>query len=115
MPEIQNTIIYLMLLNGILFLSLNFVAHSIIFPEPKGSKKFGYTLIVTVISAFSVQQAFRAFISLDFDPQHATKVLLGGFIVPVFLVSLVYFRIRRNREESSSREPPPAKKKSENH
>ena len=115
MPENQNTIIYLMLLNGILFLSLNFIAYSIIFPGSMGSKRLGYTLIVTAISAFFVQQEFRALVSLDFDPQKAKNVLLGGFIIPVFFVSLVYYRIRRNRNETSGQNAPTIKKKDENH
>ena len=98
MTENQNTIIYLMLLNGILFLNLNFIAYSIIFPGPTGSKRLGYTLIVTVLSALFAQQEFRALLSLDFASQNVVKVLLGGFIIPVFLVSLVHYRIRRNRE-----------------
>ena len=115
MPENQNTIIYLMLLNGILFLSLNFIAYSIIFPGPTGSKRLGYTLIVTVLSAFFVQQEFRALVSLDFDLQKAMNVLLGGFIIPVFLVSLVYYRIRRNREDATINKSPPLKGKNGNH
>ena len=115
MLENQNTIIYLMFLNGILFLSLNFVAYSIIYPGLRGSKRLGYTLIVSVLSAFFVQQESRAMVSLGFNHQNATNVLLGGFIIPVFLVSLVYYRIRRNREEGSAHTSTSLKQKDENH
>jgi hypothetical protein len=55
----QNTIVYLMFLNGILFLGLNFVAFSIVFPGPKGSKRIGYVLIVTVILVVAAQQEYQ--------------------------------------------------------
>ncbi len=102
MSDIQNTIIYLMFLNGILFLNLNFIAYSLIFPRSPGSKRLGYTLIITALSAFFAQQEFRALVSLGFDSQNATNVLLGGFIIPLFLVSLVYYRIRRNKGETKA-------------
>lgn len=96
--ENQNTVIYLMFLSGTLFLGLNFIAYSIIFPGPPGSKRIGYTLIVAAISAFLLQQEFQALISLGFTSEKSGKILLAGFAMPVFLVSLVYYRIKRNRQ-----------------
>ena len=102
MTEAQNTIVYLMFLNGILFLALNFLAKNILYPGPHGSKKLGYNLIVAVIAAFFAQQEYRSLISIEFSPENALKILLGGFIIPVFFISLVFYRIRRNREEKKS-------------
>ena len=103
MTEAQNTVIYLMFLNGILFLGLNFLAKNILYPSPPGSKRFGYNLIVAVIAAFFIQQEYRALISIEFNPEKASQILLGGFILPIFLISLVYYRIYRNREEKKIR------------
>ncbi len=93
----QNAIIYLMFLNGILFLGLNFIAHSIVFPGPKGSKKIGYVLIVAVILAFATQLEYRTLIHLNFDPGKSQQIVLFGFVFPVFLTSIVYYRIKKNR------------------
>lgn len=99
----QNTIVYLMFLNGILFLGLNFIAHSIVFPGPKGSKRIGYALIVAVILAFGVQMEYRSLIHLNFAPEKSQQILLFGFAFPVFLISIVYYRIKKNRLEKSNR------------
>ena len=116
MPKNQDTIIYLMFLNGILFLGLNFIAHFIIYPDlSRSSKRLGYTLIISVLSAFFVQQEYRALLSLGFSSQISTNILLGGFIVPVFLISLVYYRIRRNREDTSDQKKTTKNKKNENY
>lgn len=98
----QNTIIYLMLLNGILFLGLNFIAYSLVFPGPRRSKRIGYVLIVAAILAFSTQQEYRALLLFDFDPGQVQKILLFGMIFPVFLVSIVYYRINKNRLEKKA-------------
>ena len=105
-PE-QNTVIYLMALNGLLFLGLNFIAYSLVFPGPRGSKRKGYVLIVAVLLAFLIQQAYQGLSALDFEPVISRGILLGGFVLPVFFISLVYYRLRRNREEQASPSPEP--------
>ncbi len=101
---IQNQIIYLMLLNGLLFLGLRFVACAIVFPGGPGSKKLGYVLIVTVGLVLCITQQLGLLLDLEFSPGAARAVLLGGFAAPVFLISLVVYRIKRTRMEKS---PPP--------
>jgi len=101
----QNQIAALMFLNGLLFLGLNFIACSIIFPGPPGSKRLGYVLIVSVGLAFAVMQEYRMLQALDFPPGTARSLLIGGFVIPVFLVSLVYYRIKKAR---LSKTVPPA-------
>ena len=97
----QNTIVYLMFLNGILFLGLNFIACSIVFPGPKGSKRIGYVLIVSVILVVSAQQEYQALLYFDFAPGDAQKILLFGMIFPVFLISTVYYRLKKNHLEKN--------------
>jgi hypothetical protein len=99
----QNTIVYLMFLNGILFLGLNFVAFSIVFPGPKGSKRIGYVLIVTVILVVAAQQEYQSLLYFKFAPSNAQNILLFGMIFPVFLVSTVYYRLKKNHLENKSR------------
>lgn len=103
--EDQNTVIYLMFLNGVLFLGLNFIARSIIFPAPRASKKLGYVLIVSALSAFGAQQEYRALVSLGIESGKTGNILFGGFILPVFLISIVYYRMRRNRAEQQAQIP----------
>ena len=91
----QNTIVYLMFLNGILFLGLNFIACSIVFPGPKGSKRIGYVLIVSVILVVSAQQEYQALLYFNFAPDDVQKILLFGMIFPVFLISIVYYRLKK--------------------
>jgi hypothetical protein len=97
MTEDQNTIVYILFLNGILFLGLNFVANAIVFPGERDSKVRGYMFIVAVITAFSSQQEFRGLVALGFATDKVQTVLLMGFIVPTFLLSLVYYRFKKNR------------------
>ena len=92
----QNTVILLMFLSGVLFLGLNFVAYSIIFPGPPKSKRIGYTLMVAAVLAFFSQQEYSALISLGFKPEDTRDILLG-LSAPVFLTSLVYYRFRKNK------------------
>ncbi len=99
----QNQIVTLMFLNGVLFLSLNFIARSLVFPARKKSKRMGYTLILIAALSMLVTQEYRLMRGLEFTSAWARNVLLGGFAVPVFFVSLVYFRIRKNRSEPDSR------------
>ena len=101
----QNQIVYLMFLNGLLFLGLNFIARAIVFPGGPGSKKLGYVLITCVALILCITQELDILIDLEFPETAARTVLLAGFAAPVFLVSLVYYRIKRSRLERSS--PPP--------
>lgn len=98
----QNQIVYLMLLNGLLFLGLNFVARAIVFPGGPGSKKLGYVLITTVGLVLCITQELDVLIDMEFPAAAARTVLLAGFAAPVFLISLVYYRIQRNRLEPSA-------------
>ncbi len=102
MTETQNTIIYLMFLNGALFLGLNFLARNILYPGPPGSKRLGYNLVVAVIASLLVQQEEQGLVTIGFSLEGSLNVLVGGFVIPVFFISLVYYRIRRNREENES-------------
>ena len=99
----QNQIVYLMFLNGLLFLGLNFVACAIVFPGGPGSKKLGYVLITTVALVLCITQQLDILIEMEFPEAAARTVLLAGFAAPVFLVSLVYYRVKRSR---SSSQPP---------
>ena len=99
---VQNQIIYLMFLNGLLFLGLNFVACSIVFPGGQGSKKLGYVLITTVALILCITQELDILIDMEFPENTARGFLLVGFAAPVFLISLVYYRIKRARLERSS-------------
>jgi hypothetical protein len=97
----QNQIIYLMLLNGLLFLGLNFVACAIVFLGGPGSKKLGYVLITAVAMVLCITQELDILIEMEFPTATARMVLLAGFAAPVFLISLVYYRIKRSRLEPS--------------
>jgi len=97
----QNQIIYLMLLNGLLFLGLNFV-HAIVFPGGPGSKKLGYLLFTTVALVLCITQEMDILIEIKFPASSARTVLVIGFAAPVFLISLVYYRIKRYRLEQSA-------------
>ena len=99
LTQAQNQIIYLMFLNGLLFLGLNFVAYSIIFPGIKGSKRIGYMFITCGLLAFLVQQLYQGMVALDYPQENVNGLILTGFVVPVFFVSLFYYRIKRNRIE----------------
>ena len=102
-PE-QNTIVYLMFLNGILFLGLQFIAFSIVYHGGKGSKRIGYALLITVVLATGIQQEYEVMTQLGFADGHIRKILLGGFVAPVFLLSIAYYRVRRSRlKDKSSR------------
>jgi hypothetical protein len=98
----QNEIIYLMFLNGLLFLGLNFVAHTIVFPGGPGSKKLGYVLITAVALVLCITQELDILIDMEFPAATVRTVLLAGLAAPVFLISLVYYRIKRSRLERSS-------------
>jgi hypothetical protein len=97
----QNIIIYLMLLNGVLFTGLNIIAHTILNPGPKGSKKKGYAFLLAALLVICVQQEHRALIQIGLSPDTTTKVLTG-FIIPVFALHLVFYR---SREKSGPQKP----------
>ena len=101
--QAQNQIIYLMFLNGLLFLGLNFVAYSIIFPGPKGSKRMGYIFITCGLLAYLVQQLQQGMIALDYPQEKVSGLILSGFVIPIFFVSLFYYRIKRNRIEKKTK------------
>lgn len=100
-PE-QNAIVYLTFLNGILFLGLNFIAFSIVNHGGKGSKRIGYALLITVFLIAVIQQEYAVMAQLSFTDGNIRKILLGGFVAPVFLLSIAYYRIRRSRLENES-------------
>lgn len=104
-PE-QNQIVTLMFLNGILFLSLNVIARSIVFPDSRKSKRMGYIFILIATLSMAFTWEYRLMTGMSFPANWARNVLLGGFAVPVFFVSLVYYRIMKNREESKNRRNP---------
>jgi hypothetical protein len=89
-----------MFLNGLLFLGLNYIACTIVFPGGPGSKKLGYALIATVALVLCITQELDILIDMEFPEATARTILLVGFAAPVFLISLVYYRIKRNRLES---------------
>ena len=103
-PE-QNVIVYLTFLNGILFLGLNFIAFSIVNHGGKGSKRVGYALLIIVFLVAVIQQEYEVMVQLSFAAGNIRKILLGGFVVPVFLLSIAYYRIRRSRLENESNKP----------
>ena len=87
--------VYLMLLNGILFSGLNIIAHAIIYPGPKGSKKKGYAFLIAAFLVICVQQEYRALLQMGFSPETVLRILTG-FIVPVFALHLAFYRFRKN-------------------
>ncbi len=99
LTQAQNQIIYLMFLNGILFLGLNFVAYSFVFPGPKGSKRIGYLFIACGLLAYLIQLIYQGLLALDYPPDKINGILLSGFVIPVFFISLAYYRVKRNRLE----------------
>ncbi len=113
LTQAQNQIIYLMFLNGILFLGLNFIAYSLVFPGPKGSKRLGYLFITCAIVAYLAQLMYQGLLALDYPPERITGLLLSGFVVPVFFISLAYYRVKRNRMEKASTSTPPSKEDNE--
>ena len=113
LTEAQNQIIYLMFLNGLLFLGLNFIAYSMVFPGPKGSKRIGYLFITCGLLAYLVQLMYQGLLALDYPVDKVTGLLLSGFVVPVFFISLADYRVKRNRMEKPR--PPPVETSKETH
>jgi uncharacterized membrane protein YdfJ with MMPL/SSD domain len=103
-PE-QNTIVYLMFLSGILFMGLNFIAFAIVNPNRKGSKRIGYALFIAVFLVALIQQEYQAMTQLEFTEDSTREILLGGFVLPVFVISIVYYRVKRSRLEKKQKNP----------
>ena len=100
LTQAQNQIIYLMFMSGILFLGLNFVAYSLIFPGPKGSKRIGYLFLACGLLAYLIQLMYQGLLALDYPPDNINNLLLSGFVIPTFFISIAYYRVKRNRMES---------------
>ena len=98
----QNAIVYLMFLNGILFLGLRFIAFAIVNHESKGSKRIGYALLTTVLLIAVIQQEYQVMTQLNFNAGDTRKILLLGCVAPIFLSSIAYYRMKRFRLESKS-------------
>jgi len=98
----QNAIVYLMFLNGILFLGLRFIAFAIVNHKSKGSKRIGYALLTTVLLIALIQQEYQVMTQLNFNDGDIRKILLLGCVAPIFLSSIAYYRIKRFRLESKS-------------
>ena len=98
----QNAIVYLMFLNGILFLGLRFIAFAIVNHESKGSKRIGYAFLTTVLLIALIQQEYQVMTQLNFNDGDIRKILLLGCVAPIFLSSIAYYRIKRFRRESKS-------------
>ena len=105
LTQAQNQIIYLMFLNGILFLGLNFIAYSFIFPGPKVSKRIGYLFLACGLLAYLIQLMYQGLLALDYPPDNIRALLLSGFVIPVFFISLAYYRVKRNRMEKPGPRP----------
>jgi hypothetical protein len=97
-----------MFLNGILFLGLNFIAYSMVFPGPKG---IGYLFISCGLMAYLAQLMYQGLLALDYPSSNINGLLLSGFVAPVFFISLFYYRIKRNRIEKN--EPLAAEKETD--
>jgi hypothetical protein len=98
----QNAIVYLMFLNGILFLGLRFIAFAIVNSGGKGSKRIGYALLTTVLLIALIQQEYQVMLQLNFKDGDIRKVLLLGCVAPIFLSSIVYYRMKRSWLENKS-------------
>ena len=67
-----------------------------------------YTLVPTVcfnceaacgLLAYLVQLMYQGLLALDYPPGKIKGLLLSGFVIPVFFISLAYYRVKRNRLE----------------
>jgi predicted membrane channel-forming protein YqfA (hemolysin III family) len=101
-----------MFLSGILLLGLNSIAYSMVFPGSKKSKRLGYMLFIAVGMVAVIQQAFKTMIYLSFPHSEARQILLMGFVIPFFMVSIVYYRLRRNNKTKNSSAYSPKQNKS---
>jgi len=105
----QNAIVYLMFLNGILFLGLRFIAFAIVNHESKGSKRIGYALLTTVLLIALIQQEYQVMIQQNYNEGEIRKILLLGCVAPIFLSSIAYYRMKRFRLENKSNQTKPPK------
>ena len=88
-----------MFLSGILFVGLNFIAFAIVNHNKKESKRIGYALFTAVFLVALIQQEYQAMTQLGFTEGGTREILLGGFVLPVFVISIVYYRVKRSRLE----------------
>ena len=94
-----------MFLSGILFMGLNFIAFVIVNPNRKESKRIGYALFIAVFLVLLIQQEYQAMTQLGFTGDSTRKILLGGLVLPVFIISIVYYRVKRSRLEKKQKNP----------
>jgi len=94
-----------MFLSGILFMGLNFIAFVIVNPNRKESKRIGYALFIAVFLVALIHQEYQAMTRLGFTEGSAREILLGGLVLPVFVISIVYYRIKRSRLEKKQKNP----------
>ena len=94
-----------MFLSGILFMGLNFIAFVIVNPNRKESKRIGYALFIAVFLVLLIQQEYQAMTRLGFTGDSTREILLGGLVLPVFVISIVYYRIKRSRLEKKQKNP----------
>ncbi len=66
----------------------------------------GYILILIATLSMAFTWEYRLMTGMSFPANWARNVLLGGFVVPVFFVSLVYYRIIKSRAETQNRRKP---------
>ena len=86
-------------------MGLNFVAFTIVNPNRKESKRIGYALFIAVFLVALIQQEDQAMTRLGFTEDSAREILLGGFVLPVFVISIVYYRVKRSRLEKKPKKP----------
>ena len=94
-----------MFLSGILFMGLNFIAFVIVNPNRKESKRIGYALFIAVFLVLLIQQEYQAMTQLGFTGDSTREILLGGLVLPVFVISIVYYRVKRSRLEKKQKNP----------
>ena len=94
-----------MFLSGILFMGLNFIAFVIVNPNRKESKRIGYALFIAVFLVLLIQQEYQAMTRLGFTGDSTREILLGGLVLPVFVISIVYYRVKRSRLEKKQKNP----------
>ena len=104
----QNIIIYLMLLNGILFSGANIIAYIMVNPGPRGSKRKGYAFLIAAMLVLCVQQEYRALLQLGLSSASVGKALIG-LTVPIFALHLAFYRFRK-KGRASENQPPSQRK-----
>jgi protein-S-isoprenylcysteine O-methyltransferase Ste14 len=84
-------------------MGLNFIAFAIVNPNRKESKRIGYALFTAVFLVALIQQEYQAMTRLGFTEDGTREILIGGFVLPVFVISIVYYRIKRSRLEKKQK------------